>query len=656
MRAVNYLLLLLVVFLAACGGSTKELTLDNIYEEANIKELPPAEDYKQYGAVILYENTESLSSIENRSSFMYIQKKDMAFVYYNDKAEDMLTQTLLIDANQNLTEFSATVYNPSGEIIKLGKEILYPMLAQDNMITFSDNKSVKFTFPGVQPGSVIRYTYTIEIPDALSLMDTWYIQSSVPKLTVSYKAEIPGIISFAQVNWRYFSFNFKLDKPKISSEPLGWFPLDASITYSWRLNNIEALINEPNAGPYSDIGQYAIIGISGKRWSYLSSVYWNLIQDHFNHEDTQIKTLADSLVVNASTMEDSISAIYNYTQKEYRYVAVNIGQSGFIPNYPQDIINNKYGDCKDMTVLNTVLLRSLGFKAYPVLVKTRSAGIVAPEIVAFDFNHMITKVETDKKDYWLDAVGSICPLNEIYSEVEGTNALLITGDKNGKLERIPISTYKDNRLKRKTELYVDKYGNSKGHTTLTLVGEENLEFRTLFKDATEKDMHDFTDMYMLSSSKEIKINNIKYDSLSAIKDTTSIDIDFDIPGYGVVANNLLIINPFIIDNKDNLEIFRDVERKTNIIFPFGRTVEDEVEIYFEDENMSLSQIDLGFSKDFPFAKIAYSSFSHSDNSIRVTRRIALTERTVYKEEYKEFREYLKVLNKLNKVNLMIALK
>ena len=68
-----------------------------------------------------------------------------------------------------------------------------------------------------------------------------------------------------------------------------------------------------------------------------------------------------------------------------------------MPHTPEEILKNAYGDCKDMTVMNVVLLRALGIEAYPALLNTLSAGTRINDIVSLDFNRMIAYVKKKKK-------------------------------------------------------------------------------------------------------------------------------------------------------------------------------------------------------------------------------------------------------------------
>ncbi|MEI6020576.1 MAG: transglutaminase domain-containing protein, partial [Bacteroidota bacterium] len=78
----------------------------------------------------------------------------------------------------------------------------------------------------------------------------------------------------------------------------------------------------------------------------------------FKYYNTQIKTMLASnndelnritqqLIQNNNDTLSKIKVIYDWVQKNIKYVAFEEGPNGFIPRPAEKILNNKYGDCKD---------------------------------------------------------------------------------------------------------------------------------------------------------------------------------------------------------------------------------------------------------------------------------------------------------------------
>jgi|GEM_PF-3557221 len=657
MRAYKLLAIIGILFLAGCGtGST--LSVEEMLEFANLESVPPAENYQEYGAVILYENTHTQFLLNSNWEVVRKQRYHMAAVYYNDKAEHILTKSIYLDDSRALTEFNARTIKPDGTIIELTSDDLIRTQLKEEYVEFSDDESVKFTFAGVEPGAILEVSYEVSIFDSFDLNDRWFLQSSLPKLYVRYSVQIPTIYLRYNFNWNYSAMNFELPRPEVQGDLVNQQSRkDQNNTYFWEIRNVEALEYEPDMPPYDDIAKYVTLGIQRDNWNELTQIYWSIIQDRFDsNNNPEIKRLAKSIVGDASTELEKIEKIYNYTQQNFRYVAISIGESGYTPHFYSDIINKKYGDCKDMTVLNVVMLKALGIDAYPALVKTKGEGNVYPHVIDLDFNHMVAMVKSeDGNTYWLDATGSSCPVDEIYSSIEGTKALVLKEDGNSYFTDIPESKSRDNLLSREITINVKPDGNIEGHAKLILKGNQNLAFRSSFKDATESDMKKMVESYINSNTPDVEISNITYDNPAEIKKDISIEFDYKTDGYGIISNDLVLINPFIFSIDSDLDRYRDEKRNYPVVFDAPYEYYDEIKVIFPDDKLEFASKDKNLKEEFPFGKV--TSYSRQKgNEVTFERRVAMDATYIGNSEYPTFRDYLKSINKANRNNLALKIK
>lgn len=102
-----------------------------------------------------------------------------------------------------------------------------------------------------------------------------------------------------------------------------------------------------------------------------------------------------------------VLAALQFTQRDVRYFGTEIGTSTHRPAAPGQVIEQRFGDCKDKVRLLAALLRRLDVAATPVLVSSVLRSDVArmlPSPLAFD--HVIARVDLDGTPYWLDATRS----------------------------------------------------------------------------------------------------------------------------------------------------------------------------------------------------------------------------------------------------------
>jgi hypothetical protein len=90
-------------------------------------------------------------------------------------------------------------------------------------------------------------------------------------------------------------------------------------------------------------------------------------------------------------------------QDRVRYVALLMGQGGYVPATAEQTWSRRFGDCKAKTALLLGILRSLGIQAEPVLVQTKLGDMIADRLPMIAlFNHVLVRAHIAGKDYWLD--------------------------------------------------------------------------------------------------------------------------------------------------------------------------------------------------------------------------------------------------------------
>lgn len=98
-----------------------------------------------------------------------------------------------------------------------------------------------------------------------------------------------------------------------------------------------------------------------------------------------------------------IANLLEFVQRNIRYVGVELGVSSHQPHPPAETFAQRFGDCKDKTLLLVQLLRAAGFEAHPVLVhSSKGLGLPGRLPSASLFDHVITGVRLEGEWIWLD--------------------------------------------------------------------------------------------------------------------------------------------------------------------------------------------------------------------------------------------------------------
>ncbi len=154
--------------------------------------------------------------------------------------------------------------------------------------------------------------------------------------------------------------------------------------------------------PIERIGNRVILLGTYDKWSDLAK--WGAkIYDLEKSLSDEFKTKLNNIHKKFSDKDEIIVETLRLVQNDIRYLAIAIGDGGYVPRTPKQTLQNGYGDCKDKTVLLIAALNYLGIDADPALVNSKFGHTInnllpAPNI----FDHVIVRVKTGEKTFWLD--------------------------------------------------------------------------------------------------------------------------------------------------------------------------------------------------------------------------------------------------------------
>src|SRR5690606_16334671 len=119
--------------------------------------------------------------------------------------------------------------------------------------------------------------------------------------------------------------------------------------------------------------------------------------------DPAVVEIAQSIRARDLQPEQQILAALRMVQDDIRYFSLALAESTHRPTPPGMVLERRFGDCKDKSLLAVTLLRELGFDAHVALVRSDGGALLPhlmPSIKAFD--HAIVTVHHDGRDWWFD--------------------------------------------------------------------------------------------------------------------------------------------------------------------------------------------------------------------------------------------------------------
>lgn len=171
--------------------------------------------------------------------------------------------------------------------------------------------------------------------------------------------------------------------------------------YAWAARDVPARRVEDNQ-PRDTISYPGTLASSFESWQDVGR-YFAPFYDVTGPKAGPIAEVAARIRAEHASDAERLRAALGFVQREVRYLGIELGAGGYIPRPATQVLDRRFGDCKDMVVLLTTLLDALDIKAAPLLVNSATLGGVAqigPTYAAFD--HVIAVAWLDDKTYFLD--------------------------------------------------------------------------------------------------------------------------------------------------------------------------------------------------------------------------------------------------------------
>lgn len=341
--------------------------------------------------------------------------------YFNSHYSELeLDFARLIDADGN-------EYRVSGDAVQIKST------AEDHY--YSDTRKLVFSLPSMRPGSTFEFQYT-ETMIRRPLEKGWY-----DFYWLHYLQSLPG--GYARLDpVRDFSLTLKYPQglkiyhktDNSDVEPV--HSMRGGHEYLvWSKRRLEGLEIEPYMPPIT-MSIPAVRMSTLRNWSELDESVARVYLDAAV-PGPRLQALAGKIADKTESDIEKIKAVFYFLQNNVRYISADFKRGGITPHKADEVYGNRYGDCKDQTVLMVALLSALGIKAYPALTGMDPSPEVDHEIPSFSFSHMIVHVPRDGEDLWIDASGPPGLFPGIDWSVQGRYAFVLDG-KGGALKRIPV--------------------------------------------------------------------------------------------------------------------------------------------------------------------------------------------------------------------------
>lgn len=321
-----------------------------------------------------------------------------SFFHYAYRIESM-------DGLQTMSDISLE-YDPSYEEITLHSLAIYR--GQDRITQMSNpiremereqsmdqqmydgRKTAHINLTDVRVGDIIEYSFTRKGENPVfgtHYSDRIYLNYTIPIEKKFHRYLFP---LGHEPHILYFNTS---KKPLVSSD-------SKYAIYIWQTEKTEGLITDNYTPDWYD--PYAHIIISDfKSWNEVAT--WATPLYRVNERDKKIIADKISSIITGDTPERFAINAIRFVQDDIRYLGFEFGLNSHKPHSPVKVLDQRFGDCKDKSLLLCSILNSRGIESYPVLVSTQwrdKLGDIAPSFHAF--NHCVVQILFPEDTVYVD--------------------------------------------------------------------------------------------------------------------------------------------------------------------------------------------------------------------------------------------------------------
>ena len=386
---------------------------------------------------------------------------------------------------QERPEIAARVISKDGTVHMLdAKAITESPAGDESLEIFSDNRVLRAPLPGIAVGSVVEQVITYKDRNPMfdaGMTDRFSFGRGVPVQQARLIIDAPQSLSMHIVNKSTSVAKKDGDRTVFESGEL-----KAIEEWEWNL-------------PYDESPRPYIAFSTGKSWQEIARRYAEVV-------DKQIAgSKLPAIQVKSSKRQDVINAILAEIQKNVRYAGVEVADGSIIPRPPSQVLEQKYGDCKDKATLLVAMLREAGIPASVTLIRAGSDLDVSQELPGFgQFNHAIVHVD-GPQPMWIDPTDEFARAGELPVPDQG-RLVLVANAKTNALVQTPTYEGPTNLIRESRLFVLSEEGKAAVTETTEFHGANDSSQRRFYVSSDRKSYRESMEQYATQyyAAKELK--------------------------------------------------------------------------------------------------------------------------------------------------------
>ena len=302
--------------------------------------------------------------------------------------------------------------HPDGKVIEFDGKVLDKLLAKAGDLKV---QAKAFSLPDVTPGSIIEYTYKVQLPSAYLAPANWAVQDAVytRRGHFVYRPFTGG--TTAALLWRAMHLG-DIKPPHKESD--GSWAMD--------VNDVPGLPEEDFMLPLNEVRGRIEFYYTQERHTADAKQYWDNIAKIWADEDEKfigkrgsIRELAQQVTAGADSPESKLrklyaraQAIHNFDYDPEKTVQEAEREKAKKDTSVDDVLKRGTAGKFNVNRFYVALAQAAGFDAGITWVRARTLSFFHPEMQdRLELNEALVWVHAGDKDYYLDPGNPFCPFD-----------------------------------------------------------------------------------------------------------------------------------------------------------------------------------------------------------------------------------------------------
>lgn len=612
--------------------------------------------YPKQNAVVLNHNQTVNISTDKKTGELVIYETDYEeILYLTESAKFYTAQSIYTsDFFEDIESIKVSVYNEKGKRTKLkSSDFKIVDSAPSSWVFHDDDKEMVFDFPALGEGyrTVIEYTKRIKRPeffDSFHFIASYPVESAI--LSVIYPETT--IISFYEQNLE----KYKVEKSSLVGKK-------GMKTDAWVLNDLPPYKSEKGSvnskyyiphivaqiKSYNKKGEnIALVGSADELHSFFQEF---LLLKKENNDREEMNTVVTEITEGMETDLEKMDTIFNWVQANIKYIAFEDGINGYVPRECSTVMNNRYGDCKDMGNLLVEMLTYAGVDgAYVAWVGTRDIPYQMSEIpTPLACNHVICVVDNKEGGfYYLDATGSEGSYILPPQSVQEKELLIHTGTDSYVLHAVPAVEADKNYAKSIIKYHWDEDDSLRGSGIDLYGGYERVSRTYYMSNLDDEDLKDYIYEMVLGGVNRYVLTNYEIANLYEKNEVLKIEYDFAVDNLFIEDGKDLILNPTLFKprvtkyNNEDYSAPRYKKHHRTIDYSYEFEIPEGYSIKFIPENVKYDNALFTFS----------GTFNLEENVLKVRMGYQYHLLQISPDQYQEWNDFADAINQATIQNVV----